>query len=151
MQPFIFDPWLWRDPAILAGGYRGAAADEGPTEQRREAETDEGGPGTEIDLVGYEVAATDGDIGSIEEAPPDVGHLIVDTGPWIFGRRVLLPVGTVTHVDHLNRTVHVDRTRDQVKEAPAYNPDTGAAVDFRKQVGDYYTASYRDGGPVGGA
>ena len=41
-------------------------------------------------LVGYRVHATDGDIGKIDEATDDVGssQLVVDTGPWIFGRKV---------------------------------------------------------------
>ena len=45
------------------------------------------------DIVGYEVHATDGHIGKVDEATYDVGasQIVVDTGPWIFGRKVLLP------------------------------------------------------------
>ena len=45
------------------------------------------------DLTGYEVEATDGGIGSVDEATNDVGgsYIVVDTGPWIFGKKVLLP------------------------------------------------------------
>ncbi|MEU4644327.1 hypothetical protein [Micromonospora sp. NPDC023814] len=64
-------------------------------------------------------------------------------GPWIFGRKVLLPVGTVTRVDHLDRTVHVDRTREQVKESPAFDPDAYQETDYRDRVGDYYRKTYR--------
>ena len=133
----IFDPWAWRDPAILAGGYDQATAERGPSpDDPTDVETDEGGPGTEIDLVGYAVEATDGGIGSVVEADRTTGaaHLVVDTGPWIFGRRVLLPAGTVERVDHLARTVHVDRTRDQVKDSPEEGD--------RNAVGDYYRRGY---------
>jgi hypothetical protein len=44
------------------------------------------------DLTGYRVEATDGGIGSIDEARYDLGsvRLAVDTGPWIFGRAASL-------------------------------------------------------------
>jgi hypothetical protein len=133
----LFDPWGWRDPTILAGGYGQAPPDRGPSpDDPADVEADEGGPGTEVDLVGYAVEATDGGIGSVVEAShaPGAAYLVVDTGPWIFGRRVLLPAGTVERVDHLARTVHVDRTRDQVKDSPE-------AAD-RNAVGDYYRSGY---------
>jgi hypothetical protein len=133
----IFDPWSWRDPTILAGGYDAASPDRGPSpDDPTDLEADEGGPGTEIDLAGYAVEATDGGIGSVVEVDhtPGAAFLVVDTGPWIFGRRVLLPVGVIERVDHPERTVHVDRTRDQVKDAPAESD--------RNAVGEYYRAGY---------
>jgi hypothetical protein len=103
------------------------------------------GPGTPIDLTGYRVEATDGRIGSIDEASKeaDAKYLVVDTGPWIFGKKVLLPVGTVARVEHLERVVHVDRTRDQVKDSPAFDPDNFGRREYREQVGSYYAESYR--------
>ncbi|MEU7763295.1 PRC-barrel domain-containing protein [Micromonospora aurantiaca (nom. illeg.)] len=103
------------------------------------------GPGTPIDLTGYRVEATDGRIGSIDEASEDADarYLVVDTGPWIFGKKVLLPAGTVAQVDHLERVVHVDRTREQVKESPAFDADHFAHPEYRERVGSYYTESYR--------
>ncbi|MFF4809468.1 PRC-barrel domain-containing protein [Micromonospora chersina] len=148
MQPF--NPWIWRDPSALAGGYEQTRPDDVPR-QRSEGGADEGpdapGPGTPIDLTGYRVEATDGRIGAIDGASDDAGagYLVVDTGPWIFGRKVLLPVGTVARVDHLERVVHVDRTREQVKESPAFDPDDFGRTDYREQVGNYYTESYRRG------
>ena len=141
----IFDPWAWRDPAILAGGYDQATADRGPSpDDPTDVEADEGGPGTEIDLVGYAVEATDGGIGSVAEVDTAAGaaHLVVDTGPWIFGRKVLLPAGTVERVDRDERKVYVDRTKDQIKESPEYDKDTFSTPEYRRQVGDYYTQSY---------
>jgi len=53
--------------------------------------------GDELDLTGYPIAAVDGDIGHVDEATYQVGssYLVVDTGAWIFGRKVLLPAGVV--------------------------------------------------------
>ncbi|HET8812946.1 MAG TPA: hypothetical protein VFM67_10140, partial [Gaiella sp.] len=43
-----------------------------------------------IDVTGYEVEASDGSIGKIDEATFDTGssYIVVDTGPWIFGKKV---------------------------------------------------------------
>ena len=53
------------------------------------------------DLTGFKVEALDGEIGSIDEESNDVGssYLVVDTGPWIFGKKVLLPAGVIDRVD----------------------------------------------------
>ncbi|MBQ1043905.1 MULTISPECIES: PRC-barrel domain-containing protein [unclassified Micromonospora] len=145
MQPF--NPWAWRDPSALAGGYDQTRPGDVP--RQRAADTDDQldapGPGTPLDLTGYRVEATDGRIGSIDEANEDADarYLVVDTGPWIFGKKVLLPAGTVARVDHLDRVVHVDRTRDQVKESPAFDADHFAHPEYREQVGSYYSESYR--------
>jgi hypothetical protein len=42
-------------------------------------------------LVGYSVEAADGGIGKVDEATNEVGssYIVVDTGPWIFGKKVL--------------------------------------------------------------
>src|SRR3712207_4183475 len=106
----LFEPWTWRDPAALAGGYSGVPDDTLGVDTARPADG-------ELDLVGYHVEAADGRIGTVDEASYEVGSacLVVDTGPWIFGRKVLLPAGTVDRVDHRERTVKVDRTRDEIR------------------------------------
>ncbi|MEV0158263.1 PRC-barrel domain-containing protein [Micromonospora sp. NPDC050686] len=146
MQPF--NPWVWRDPSALAGGYDQTRPGDVPAQRADGSDgPDAAGPGTPVDLVGYRVEATDGRIGSIDQASDeaDARYLVVDTGPWIFGRKVLLPAGTVDRVDHLERAVHVDRTREQVKNSPAFDPDEFARSDYRHQVGSYYEESYRQG------
>ena len=49
------------------------------------------------DLVGYDVEATDGHIGKIDEASNEAAgqYLVVDTGFWIFGKKRLIPAGVV--------------------------------------------------------
>jgi hypothetical protein len=96
------------------------------------------------------VEATDGGIGSIDEATYDVGSasIVVDTGPWIFGRKVLLPAGTVQRVDHTERVAYVDRTKDQIKHAPEYDKETFGTAEYRDRVGAYYDDSYRTAPPM---
>ena len=91
-----------------------------------------------IDLTGFEVEARDGSIGTVEQASRQTGagHLVVDTGTWIFGRRVLLPAGIVDRVDTGRRKVFVNRSRDEIRNAPEY--ESGASETYRAQVGMYY-------------
>ena len=97
-------------------------------------------------LVGFSVEATDGGIGKIDEATGDVGrsHLIVDTGPWIFGKKVLLPAGVVERVDLDTETVFVNRTKDEIKNAPEFDADELRDDEaYRGRVGSYYDRSAR--------
>lgn len=136
MQPIPFAPWVWRDPGLIAAT---VGAEMEPTGDR--PEDDER---ASADLSGYDVEATDGGIGKVDEANYEVGsaYLVVDTGPWIFGRKVLLPAGTVDRVDHDERKVYVDRTKQQIKDSPEYDKDTFGTNEYRDRVGGYYTGTY---------
>jgi hypothetical protein len=118
-----FDPWNYREGAEI---------------------------GTGADIVGYRVEAVDGHIGKIDEASTIVGdsYLVVDTGPWIFGKKVLLPAGTVNNVDPEGKRVYVDRTKQQIKDSPEFDPDTFRDETYRDKVGGYYTDTYSLGESV---
>src|SRR5262245_57075034 len=67
-------------------------------------------------IAGYDVDAADGRIGSVDEATYEIGgsYLVIDTGGWIFGTKVMLPAGTIERIDHQQRKVYVARPgRDQ--------------------------------------
>ncbi|GAA3463638.1 PRC-barrel domain containing protein [Saccharothrix longispora] len=144
MQPFLFVPWVWRDPSWLTDPdtARGDDRDTGADDARGAAGT---GRRPDVGLIGYDVEATDGGIGKVDEDNAEVPAdcLMVDTGPWIFGRKVVLPVGTVRRVDHQERKVHVDRTKEQIRNAPEYDPDDTDHDGHRRRTGDYYTETYR--------
>lgn len=93
------------------------------------------------DVVGFTVEATDGRIGKVDEGTADEagrGHLVVDTGPWIFGKKVVLPAGVVNHVDLDAQIVYVDRSRDEIKHAPELLPESAVNEDYRDRLGGYY-------------
>jgi hypothetical protein len=109
-----------------------------------EYRTETGSAGYEVDLTGYSVAAVDGDIGHVNEAINELlggSYLLVDTGPWIFGRKVLLPAGVVERIDTVEHKVYVDRTRDQIKAAPEYDQTVDDAQ-YRGWLGGYYAEPY---------
>jgi hypothetical protein len=109
-----FQPWHYRTKARFAGG--------------------------ETDIIGFSIAALDGDIGRIDEASYEAGasYLVVDTGPWIFGRKVMLPAGVVEWIDTAEKKVYVDRTKGVIKDAPEYDDTLAESVRYREQLVNYY-------------
>ncbi|MEV8535776.1 PRC-barrel domain-containing protein [Streptomyces sp. NPDC051211] len=74
------------------------------------------------DLAGFRVEASDGHIGKIDKHSADAGrsYIVVDTGPWILGRHVLVPAGLVRDVDLESETVHLAATKEQIKASPDF-------------------------------
>jgi hypothetical protein len=95
---------------------------------------------TGTNLTGFEVEATDGDIGKVDDATDDVGgsFIVVDTGPWIFGKKVMLPAGVISDVDFDAQKVFVNRTKDEIKNAPGYDADRHTDPAYRDEIGTYY-------------
>ena len=94
---------------------------------------------SQTDVSGFKVEALDGDIGKVDKSTNDVGgsYIVVDTGPWIFGKKVLLPAGVVHNVDLDAETVFVGRTKDQIKNAPEFDEDKFDDT-YRSELGTYY-------------
>jgi hypothetical protein len=97
------------------------------------------------DITGYSVEASDGHIGKVDKHSADVDsqYLVVDTGVWIFGRKVLLPAGVVTLIRHEDRTVHVARTKEEIKAAPEFDEDKHLGDPrYRDQLGGHYGSGH---------
>lgn len=93
------------------------------------------------DLTGFEVEARDGHIGKVDKASYEAGAsaIVVDTGPWIFGKKRMLPAGVIETIDLDNRTVRVTCTKDQVKSAPDFDEVREADSGYREEIGTHYT------------
>ena len=94
-------------------------------------------------LAGYDVEAVDGGIGKVADESNEArtSYIVVDTGPWIFGRKVMLPAGTIKTVDRSDRKVFVNRTKDQIKNAPEFDDKLGHDDAYRGRLGTYYGES----------
>lgn len=95
----------------------------------------------EQDLTDYTVVASDGTIGHVDRQADHHGmrHLVVDTGVWVFGRSLLVPVGVVADVHAGERQVTLDCTRAEVKAAPRFRTDSETMDPaYLTAVGDYY-------------
>jgi hypothetical protein len=92
------------------------------------------------DLVGFGVEALDGSIGKVDDASYDTDRslIVVDTGPWIFGKKVMLPAGVIDRIDYDDEKVFVHRTKDEIKHAPEYEDSLADDVGYRRRLGSYY-------------
>ena len=91
------------------------------------------------DLVGYDVAATDGDVGTIDSATTgEAGaYVVVGLGSGVRKGKRVIPAGAITALDHVARLVRLSLTRSDVGDAPAYEPDHWGE-DERRELGQYY-------------
>jgi hypothetical protein len=96
-------------------------------------------------LDGYSVEAMDGSIGKVDEATYDTGtsYMVIDTGPWIFGKKAMLPAAVVERVDHDAERIFVSLTKEQIKNSPEFDELTYRDDEYRTSLGDYYTPFLR--------
>jgi hypothetical protein len=79
------------------------------------------------EVTGYHIAARDGEIGHVDDFFVDeeswkVEYLLVDTRNWLPGRKVLISTRWITDIVWSDSQVHVNATRQQVKNSPEYEP-----------------------------
>lgn len=94
------------------------------------------------DLMGYSLYAGSDKVGSVDDLLVDdegrFRYLIVNTGAWIFGKKVLLPIGQ-TRIDYTDRKVYADRlTREQVEQLPEYDANATTDYDHEERVRGVY-------------
>jgi hypothetical protein len=96
-----------------------------------------------LDLTGYDAEALDGDIGTVDSASLDAGaaYLVIDTGRWILGKKVLIPAALVERVDRDDERVYIGRSKDEIEKAPEFDADRFRDAAYRDRVGDYYQAA----------
>ena len=75
------------------------------------------------EMSGYRIQATDGEMGNVEDflfddATWTIRYFVVDTGPWLFGRKVLISPQAVGEPSWEGRVLPVDLTKEQVEESP---------------------------------
>lgn len=76
-------------------------------------------------VTGYQVHASDGDIGHVQsmlvdEATWAVRYLVIDTSNWWIGNKVLIPPEWITNVNWSDSSVTVNLTRATVQNSPRY-------------------------------
>ena len=93
-------------------------------------------------IKGYAVAASDGRLGTVsdflfEDASWMVRWLVVDTGKWLSGRKVLLPPIVLGHPHPTEREFPVRLTKQQVKDSPEIDCDRPVSRQMETHVYDF--------------
>jgi len=109
------------------------------------------------ELCGYHVRGTDGDIGAaqdffFDDAIWTVRYLVVETGSWLSGRRVLLSTLPLGKPQWEGRLFPVLLRRQQVRESPDVDARQPVSRKMEEALNSHYgwSAYWRTAAPVGG-
>jgi uncharacterized protein (TIGR02271 family) len=99
----------------------------------------------DIKGLGVYVEGTDEKIGSVHDALVDENgrfrYLVVDVGFWIFGKKVLLPIGR-SRIDYYSDRVYaIGLTKQQVEELPEFHEHLVTDYDYEEEVREVYRQS----------
>ena len=104
------------------------------------------------DLQGRKIRATDGDIGSVDQFLFDdedwaVRYLVVDTGNWLLGRKVLISPIALGQTDW-TEGLSVSLTKEQIKNSPGIDTDKPVSRQHESEYFNYYGYPYYWHGPA---
>jgi len=90
-----------------------------------------------------QILAKDGKIGHVADFVADDEHwviryMVVDTGHWLPGRKVLIAPEWITAVIWEDSAVEVDLTREEIKKSPEYDGTKRVDRDYEDALHDHY-------------
>ncbi len=103
-------------------------------------------------LSSYTIEAQDGNIGQVhsfffDDQNWNVRYLVVDTGKWLPGRKVLIVPAALGRPEGRLRVFPVELTRQQIEESPDIDTDRPVSRQQEIELHSYYNwASYWGGG-----
>src|SRR5215470_11511365 len=99
------------------------------------------------DLKGYSISATDGEIGQVEDFYFDdekwvIRYLVVDTGKWLPGRKVLISLIALGSADRDGQKITVTLNKRQIENSPSIDVDKPVSRQYETSYYDYYGYPY---------
>lgn len=94
-------------------------------------------------LRGYDIAARDGSLGDVHDLFFDdhswrVRYMVVDTGNWLPGRRVLVSPKAVEGIDGAEGKVAVGLTKQEIQESPGIEADAPVSRQNEIALADHF-------------
>ena len=108
------------------------------------------------DLHDFTIGATDGEIGEVKDVYFDderwaIRYLIVESGGWLSGRKVLISPISVRDVDWDDEVMNVNLSQQQVRDSPGIDTDKPVSRQHEIAYYDYYGyPSYWEGANLWG-
>ncbi len=95
------------------------------------------------EVIGYDIQASDGEIGHVDDFIADdetwaIRYIVVDTQDWLPGKKVLVSPAWIRTVIWAERNVHVDLSREAVKDSPEFDPSAAVNREYELRLYDYY-------------
>lgn len=98
-------------------------------------------------VLNYKILATDGEIGSVSDLIVDdqemkLRYLVIDTGNWLPGKKVVLSTAWISSVAPERETVVMNIEKKRIQEAPEYRPDADWSREYETRLHDCYRFPY---------
>lgn len=94
------------------------------------------------DVVGFSLYSGDEKVGSVDDLlVDDTGrfrYLVINTGAWILGKKVLLPIGQARIDYAVERVVVSGLSRSQIEALPEFTRESAVDYDYEEQVRGTY-------------
>ena len=95
------------------------------------------------EVTGYEIHATDGDIGEVEDFIIDdltwkIHFLVVETGNWFSGKKVLISPQWIKEVKWQDQNVTINHSKEELKNSPEYDSSQPINDTYDDALLDYY-------------
>ncbi len=95
------------------------------------------------EVCDYEVRAEDGPVGKVADLIAEVPawvvrYLVVDTGGWLSGRKVLMVPDWAEEVRWADRMLRIAMSRETIEKSPHYDPATPINRVYEHHLYDYY-------------
>jgi sporulation protein YlmC with PRC-barrel domain len=104
------------------------------------------------ELKGFTLKAKDGEIGEVQDFYFDdedwaIRYLVVDTGNWLLGRKVLISPISLGKADRGNQRLEVDLAVKQIEDSPGWETSKPVSRQYETSYHDYYGYPYYWTGP----
>jgi uncharacterized protein YrrD len=98
------------------------------------------------EVIDYNIHATDGDIGHVEDFILEdeswiIRYLVVDTRNWLPGRSVLISPQWIEKISWSDSKVWIDLLKEQIKNSPKYDPPSPINQGYETRLYDFYGRS----------
>ncbi len=140
-------PYLW-GPATYPPGYRGTYSPARPSTVEKELDAAKRQQNdvhlrSTKEVTNYYIEALDGDIGHVKDFLIDdeswtIRYLVIDTRNWWPGKKVLVSPEWIRSVSWRDSKVHVDLSREAIKNGPEYDEHALPGRDYEKRLYDHY-------------
>ncbi|MEO7768188.1 MAG: PRC-barrel domain-containing protein [Ferruginibacter sp.] len=145
--------WGWDNGQWLGGmGTSGMMTSErGPFEQAihnsnavsEKAQKDDPHLRSTDKIKGYHIKAIDGEVGEIADFIIDddawkIKFLVVDTGNWFSGKKVLFSPGWIKKIDWINSSIVVKASVNDIKSSPEYDHGKPLSESDETELNKYY-------------
>lgn len=104
-------------------------------------------------LRGFAVAAIDGEAGTVKDVYFDddkwvIRYLVIETGGWFSGRKVLLSPFSILGADWSNGRIRLNLTKEQIRSSPDVDMDKPVSRQHESDLLNHYGYPYYWAGPL---